>query len=113
MRTGLILQSMPGCMPDVEKGDFAFKSILPFWRTVVGRGSTHVIKWEKHLWEMPESVREEDSQQFTEEVVDQGGKQRVQGDLTGTSLRKSIAAVITQLCTIKPEGLWSTLVTTS
>lgn len=45
MRTGLILQSMPGCITDVEKGDFAFKSILPFWRTVLGRGSTHLIKW--------------------------------------------------------------------
>lgn len=46
---------------------------------------------------MLKSVREEnESQQFTERVVDEAGKQRVQGDLTGRGLKKSTAAVITQ-----------------
>lgn len=119
----MILQSMPDYISDMEKGDFAFKTVLLFWRMVVGRGSTYLIKWGISIFanKLTSLVRnaksegeENDSQQLTEEGVHQAGKQRVQGDLTGRGLRRGIAAVITsQQCTIRPGGLWSTLVTTS
>lgn len=44
MGTVLILQSMAGYIPDVEKGDFAFQIVLPVWRTVVEKGSIHLMK---------------------------------------------------------------------